>query len=113
MNMNKDIEFTPEERTSLNTDIASIRRLFPKIDPSRTHKLTIDKESVNYISVYKDAACISNLIKEYPLFIHHSIFITMIISAWVAFAGLIRFLIAIYRRKKGTYPPAASQMEEH
>lgn len=56
---------------------------------------------------------ILDLIREYPTLVHHTIYICIIIVAWVVFAGCIRFGIAIYRRKKGIYPPAASQMEGH
>jgi len=56
---------------------------------------------------------IINLIKEYPLAVHHTIVIAAIVAGWVVIAGCIRFGIAIYRRSKGIYPPATSQMEEH
>ncbi len=56
---------------------------------------------------------IIDLIREYHLTVHHVFGIGIIISIWVAIAGAIRFGIAIWRRKKGIYPPASSQMEEH
>ncbi len=56
---------------------------------------------------------ILDLIREYPLAVHHTINIAFIIGGWVLITGCIRFGIAAYRRRKGIYPPAASQMEEH
>ncbi|HSV96577.1 MAG TPA: hypothetical protein VLM75_06545 [Spirochaetota bacterium] len=56
---------------------------------------------------------ILDLIREYPLAVHHTFYIASIICVWVMITGCIRFGIAVYRRKKGIYPPAASQMEEH
>lgn len=56
---------------------------------------------------------IIDLIREYPLAVHHTIYIAAIICGWVMITGCVRFGIAIYRRRKGIYPPAASQMEEH
>jgi hypothetical protein len=56
---------------------------------------------------------ILDLIREYPLAVHHTINIAAIICGWVVITGCVRFGIAAYRRKKGIYPPAASQMEEH
>ena len=48
---------------------------------------------------------------------HHALTITFkiiaIIGVWVVLTGCVRFAIAVYRRKKGIYPPATSQMEEH
>ncbi len=56
---------------------------------------------------------ISNLIREYHQAIGIGFGIVALICAWVGIAGAIRFGIAIYRRKKGIYPPATSQMEHH
>lgn len=56
---------------------------------------------------------ITDLVREYHVAFHHAFFIAGIIMCWVAISGAIRFSIAVYRRKKGIYPPAASQMEEH
>ena len=56
---------------------------------------------------------ISDIIREYHLAVHHTIVIAAIIFGWVVLAGCVRFGIAIYRRWKGIYPPATSQMEEH
>jgi len=56
---------------------------------------------------------ILDFIHEYQLAVHHMIFLSMIIGVFVAICGAIRFGIAIRRRAKGIYPPAASQMEEH
>jgi hypothetical protein len=56
---------------------------------------------------------IGDLMLEYHLLFHNIVYICALIAAWVALTGCIRFGIAAYRRKKGIYPPAASQMEEH
>lgn len=56
---------------------------------------------------------ITDLIKEYHDFFHKTFAIGAIIAVWVVICGIIRFSIAIYRRAKGIYPPATSQMEEH
>ncbi|HON78546.1 MAG TPA: hypothetical protein PK544_08665 [Spirochaetota bacterium] len=56
---------------------------------------------------------ISDLVLEYHVAFHHAFWIAGIILSWVALSGAIRFSIAIYRRKKGIYTPAASQMEDH
>ncbi len=54
-----------------------------------------------------------DLVREYPLAVHHTIVIGSLICGWVLLTGCIRFGIAVYRRMKGIYPPATSQMEEH
>ncbi len=54
---------------------------------------------------------IMDIIREYHVAVHHTIWIAAIICAWVAITGSIRFGIAIYRRKKGIYPPSPSMME--
>ncbi|MCU0848122.1 MAG: hypothetical protein MUD12_09570 [Spirochaetes bacterium] len=56
---------------------------------------------------------IMDFMREYSVFVHNVIYIAAIIVGFVCITGCIRFGIAIYRRHKGTYPPAASQMEEH
>jgi len=56
---------------------------------------------------------IGDIIREYHMAVHHTIIIAGMIVGWVALTGCIRFGIAIVRRKKGIYPPATSQMEEH
>jgi hypothetical protein len=56
---------------------------------------------------------ISDIIKEYHVLFHKTFAIGAIIAVWVAVTGIIRFSIAVYRRAKGIYPPATSQMEEH
>ncbi len=56
---------------------------------------------------------ITNWINEYHVLVHHTIGILSLIAAFVCIAGCIRFGIAIYRRKKGIYPPATSMMENH
>ena len=56
---------------------------------------------------------ISDFIREYQLAIHHILSISALIAVFVAICGMIRFGIAIRRRAKGIYPPAASQMKEH
>jgi len=52
-------------------------------------------------------------IAEYHVLVHNAIYIIALIVAFVCLAGCIRFGIAIYRRKKGIYPPATSQMGHH
>jgi hypothetical protein len=56
---------------------------------------------------------ITQIVKDYHVAVKNVFGIAALIIAWVAVTGSIRFGIAIYRRKKGIYPPAASQMEEH
>ncbi|HPA73103.1 MAG: hypothetical protein KBA61_18745 [Spirochaetes bacterium] len=56
---------------------------------------------------------ISDIIREYHVAVHHTFGIVALIGAWVVITGAIRFGIAIIRRRKGTYPPATSQMEHH
>ena len=53
---------------------------------------------------------IMNFMTEYHLLVRNTIVIASVIIAFVCVSGCIRFGIAIYRRKKGTYPPATSQM---
>ena len=53
---------------------------------------------------------IIDFMREYHLLVRNTIVITAIIVGFVCVAGLIRFGIAVYRRKKGIYPPATSQM---
>jgi hypothetical protein len=54
-----------------------------------------------------------NFVKYYPTLVHHTIYIGAIIAVFIVLCGCIRFGIAIWRRHKGIYPPATSQMEEH
>ena len=56
---------------------------------------------------------INNFVSDYHVLVINIIYIGALILAFVAISGCIRFGIAIWRRKKGTYPPAASQMEDH
>lgn len=56
---------------------------------------------------------IIELVREYQVFVINAIMIISILVAFITVCGCIRFGIAIYRRKKGIYPPAASQMEDH
>jgi len=56
---------------------------------------------------------IIDFIQEYHVLLHNIIYIVALIIGFVSIAGAIRFGIAIYRRSKGIYPPAASQMEDH
>lgn len=53
---------------------------------------------------------IVDFMREYHLLVRNTIVIASVIVGFVCLAGCIRFGIAIYRRKKGTYPPATSQM---
>jgi uncharacterized membrane protein (DUF373 family) len=68
-----------------------------------------DKE---YKEIAMDAA-IMYFMREYSVFVHNVIYIALIMCGFIALTGCIRFGIAIWRRKKGTYPPAASQMDDH
>jgi hypothetical protein len=54
---------------------------------------------------------IMDFMLEYHLLVRNFIVIASIIVGFVCVSGCIRFGIAIYRRKKGIYPPATSQME--
>ncbi len=56
---------------------------------------------------------IMDFMRDYSVFVHNVIYICCIIAGFVALCGCIRFGIAIYRRHKGIYPPATSQMENH
>ncbi len=56
---------------------------------------------------------IGDFIREYQVLIHNTVYIAGLIIAFVCICGMIRFGIAIYRRHKGIYPPATSQMEDH
>ncbi|HRZ25332.1 MAG TPA: hypothetical protein P5295_00860 [Spirochaetota bacterium] len=56
---------------------------------------------------------LSNWIREYHVLVHNFIYIAALIAGFVCICGCIRFGIAIYRRKKGIYPPATSMMEHH
>ena len=56
---------------------------------------------------------ILDFFREYHVLMENIVWIGALIVAFVAVSGCIRFGIAIYRRHKGIYPPAASQMEEH
>lgn len=70
---------------------------------------------INNISYYTYEGCsmdkaIMDFMREYHLLVRNFIVIASVIVGFVCFSGCIRFGIAIYRRKKGTYPPATSQM---
>ncbi len=54
---------------------------------------------------------IMDFMRDYHVLVHNAIYIACLIASFVVLAGSIRFGIAIYRRKKGIYPPAASQMD--
>ena len=56
---------------------------------------------------------ILDFVREYHVLCENVIWIGILIAGFVCITGCIRFGIAIYRRHKGIYPPAASQMEEH
>ncbi len=56
---------------------------------------------------------ILDFVREYHVFCENTIWIAVLIASFVALSGCIRFGIAAYRRHKGIYPPAASQMEDH
>lgn len=53
---------------------------------------------------------IIDFMRNYHLLVRNTIVIASVVVGFVAVSGCIRFGIAIYRRKKGTYPPATSQM---
>jgi hypothetical protein len=54
-----------------------------------------------------------DFVREYPTLIHHFVWICVIAGCFIALSGCIRFGIAVWRRHKGVYPPATSQMEDH
>jgi len=54
---------------------------------------------------------IMDFMREYHVLVHNFIWIASLIVGFVILTGSIRFGIAIYRRKKGIYPPAMSQMD--
>ncbi len=56
---------------------------------------------------------ITNFVINYPTAIHHTVWICVIAGSFIAISGCIRFGIAVWRRYKGIYPPATSQMEKH
>ncbi|MCU0821248.1 MAG: hypothetical protein MUC95_02090 [Spirochaetes bacterium] len=56
---------------------------------------------------------ISDFIREYHVLLKNFFAIGGIIVCFVIICGAIRFGIAAYRRHKGIYPPATSQMEHH
>ncbi len=56
---------------------------------------------------------IMDFMREYHTLVHHTIYIGLLIVGFICIAGAIRFSIAAYRRHKGIYPPATSQMEKH
>jgi hypothetical protein len=56
---------------------------------------------------------IIDVIREYHVFVYNAFIIAAIMGTFIALCGVLRFGIAVYRRKKGIYPPAASQMEDH
>ncbi len=56
---------------------------------------------------------ITNFMREWHVPIHKGVYILGFIIAFVCICGIIRFSIAVYRRQKGIYPPATSQMEDH
>ncbi len=43
---------------------------------------------------------ITDLVREYHVLIHHTVYIGIIIAGFVGICGCIRFAIAIYRRHK-------------
>ncbi|MBN1496184.1 MAG: hypothetical protein JXA07_05405 [Spirochaetes bacterium] len=51
---------------------------------------------------------------NYPGLIRNVVFILGLgMGGFIVLCGCIRFCIAVWRRHKGIYPPATSQMEEH
>jgi len=56
---------------------------------------------------------VMDFVREYPTLIHHVVWIGVIAGSFIALSGCIRFVIAVWRRYKGIYPPATSQMEDH
>lgn len=56
---------------------------------------------------------VQNFLRSYPTLVHHTIWIGILIAGFVAISGCIRFCIAVWKRHKGIYPPATSQMEDH
>lgn len=57
---------------------------------------------------------VTNFVVNYPGLIHNVVYILgCLMGGFIVVSGCIRFGIAIYRRHKGIYPPATSQMEHH
>ena len=57
---------------------------------------------------------VTNFVRYYPGLIYNVVFILgLLMGGFIVISGCIRFAIAIYRRHKGIYPPATSQMEHH
>ncbi len=56
---------------------------------------------------------ITDFVRDYHVLVKNIFAIGGLIAGFVCISGCIRFGIAVYRRWKGTYPPAASQMEHH
>jgi hypothetical protein len=54
----------------------------------------------------------SGFLKEYNILAQNAVLILTALFAFTAVCGIIRFSIAVKRRKSGVYPPAASQMED-
>ena len=51
-------------------------------------------------------------LKEYNLLAQNVVLIGGAVLVFIIICGIIRFSIAIKRRKNGTYPPAASLMKD-
>ena len=57
---------------------------------------------------------VTDFVRNYPALIHNVVYILGLgMGGFIVIAGCIRFGIAVWRRHKGIYPPATSQMEEH
>jgi hypothetical protein len=54
----------------------------------------------------------SGFLKEYNILAQNVVLILAALLVFTAVCGIIRFGIAIKRRRNGVYPPAASQMED-
>ena len=66
---------------------------------------------INYVKEFFMDTAIMNFMREYHLLVRNTIVIAAVIIGFICVSGCIRFGIAIYRRKKGIYPPATSQMD--
>jgi len=51
-------------------------------------------------------------LKEYNILAQNFVLICAYLFLFVSMCGVIRFRIAIKRRKSGVYPPSSAQMED-
>jgi len=54
----------------------------------------------------------SGFLKEYNILAQNIVLICAYLFLFVSICGIIRFGIAIKRRRSGVYPPSSAQMED-